>query len=93
MVIKMEVVKKVVGEGVKPVIADGGKCLATGVAYGMMVGLGLEGYKVGKKIVAEAAKGVRKAVTNLKAKKAKPEQPTQEQPIQDNPEENTQIQG
>ena len=87
MVIKLEVVKKVVGEGVKPVIADGSKCLATGIAYGMMVGAGLEGYKVGKKIVSECAKGVRKAVENLKAKKATKPETTSEQPKTNKPEQ------
>lgn len=93
MVVKIEVVKKVVDKGLKPLIADGGKSFVTGAAYGMIVGLGFEGYKAGKKIVSEGVKGISKVVKNLKAKKnVKPEQTTQEQP-QDNPEETTQIQG
>ena len=94
MVIKFEVVKKVVGEGVKPFIADGSKCLATGVAYGMMVGAGLEGYKAGKKIVAKVAEGVGKVVKNLKAKKAtKPETITYEQPKTNEPEQPAKEEG
>lgn len=93
MVIK-EVVKSAVKEEVKPFITDGAKCLAAGVAYGSAIGLGLEGYKIGKRIVAESAKGLCKAFNNLKKKgKKQPETAVPEQPKTDNPEETTQIQG
>ena len=91
MVIK-EVVKKTVVEVVKPTMADGTKVIITAFEYGAIVGLASAGYKAGKAAIKAAISGVDKAMKNLKAKKAKPEEHTQEQPKTNNPEE-TQIQG
>ena len=62
----------IVKEGGLSVLKEGGKVFATGLFYGGMVGLGIEGYQAGNWLVHKTATAVKNAIAKSKAKKEKP---------------------
>ena len=82
-------VKNIVKQGAKPFLKEGAEVLGTGFYYGMIVGLGYEAYKLGKKSVKIVVDAVNKAIAKSKKK-------ADQTPVDNNTKvepENTQVEG